>query len=144
MTLILAHRPRADSAVWPLTSTTILGAWSSAVPRARAWVAEVLCEFDMSWLTGSAKLVAGELVTNAVKASWIHHHATVTVWLWANGRDLLIEVWDGSPEPPAPVAEPHGEGGRGLAIVAALSESWGYYPDCRNGKVVWAYLVSAR
>ena len=95
------------------------------MPRARAWVAEVLCAFDMSWLTGSAKLVAAELVTKAVKASWIHHHATVTVWLWADGRDLLIEVWDGSPEPPAPVAEPHGEGGRGLAIVAALSESWG-------------------
>jgi hypothetical protein len=130
--------------MWPLTSTTILGAWSSAVPRAGAWVAEVLCEFDMPCLAGSAKLVAGALVTNAVEASWIHHHATVTVWLWANGGDLLIEVWDGSPEPPAPITEPNGEGGRGLAIVAALSKSWGYYPDRRSGKVVWAYLVSAR
>jgi len=94
----------------------------------------------MPWLIDHAKLIASELVTNAIKVSWIHCHPTVTVWLWANGSDLLIEVWDASPEAPVPLAEPQGESDQGLAAVAALSESWGYYPDCRRGKVVWAYL----
>jgi anti-sigma regulatory factor (Ser/Thr protein kinase) len=88
----------------------------------------------------NASLVVSELVTNAIKASWLVHSGTVTVWFWADGRELLIEVWDGSSEPPTPVAEPTDEGGRGLGIVAALCESWGYYPDSRRGKVVWALL----
>jgi two-component sensor histidine kinase len=91
-------------------------------------------------LVDTASLVVSELVTNAIKASWPVFSGTVTVWLWADGRQLLVEVWDASPEPPTPIAKPDDEGGRGLTIVAALCESWGYYPDSRRGKVVWACL----
>ena len=91
----------------------------------------------------NAALVISELVTNAIKAVWSVHRTAVAVWLWANGRELLIEVWDASPEVPmiSPmlVTTPDGEGGRGLAIVASLCQRWGYYPD-RVGKIVWAVL----
>ena len=137
---MLEHRSHAASVLWALTDTIILGAMPSAVRFARTFTAGNLRMWEMSGLVDSATLVVSELVTNAIKASWLVHSGTVTVWLWANGRDLLIEVWDASPEPPTPVTEPTDEGGRGLAIVAALCDRWGYYPDCRSGKVVWACL----
>ena len=98
--------------------------------------------WGMARFTCDALAVTSELVTNAIKASWAHSCATVAVWLWADDRQLLIEVWDSAPGVPSPVvAIPEGEGGRGLAVVAALSKSWGYYPDVRRGKTVWARLA---
>jgi anti-sigma regulatory factor (Ser/Thr protein kinase) len=96
--------------------------------------------WNMDSLIDNAALVVSELVTNAIKASWPVYQATVTLWLWADGRDLLIEVWDASPEPPKPAVTPGVDGGHGLYLVAAYSKSWGYYPDGRCGKVVWAQL----
>jgi hypothetical protein len=63
----------------------------------------------------------------------------VKLWLMADGRNLVIEVWDASPEMPQERAAGDGEGGRGLAIVACISESWGVY-GCTFGKTVWAHL----
>ena len=91
-------------------------------------------------LVDSAEYVVSELVTNAIETSQYTWQATVTVWLASDARELLIEVWDGSTEPPMPAAELLGEGGRGLVIVEALCHSWGFYPNCRSGKVVWALL----
>jgi hypothetical protein len=138
MPVILQHRPQVDYALYPLTSTTTLGAWSGAVPRARAYVMDKLCSWDMLAHIENAPLVVSELVTNAIKASWPMHSACVTLWLWANGQNLLVEVWDASPEMPRPAVLPD-EGGRGLTIVSALCQGWGYYPE-RVGKVVWAVL----
>lgn len=43
-------------------------------------------------------------------------------------RGLLIEVWDRNPEPPV-MQEPNSvsEGGRGLLLVGALCERWGWW-----------------
>jgi hypothetical protein len=55
---------------------------------------------------------------------------------------VLVEVWDSVPHAPAARrAAPDEEGGRGLALVEALSDRW----DWRTvvgwpGKVVWAEL----
>ena len=41
---------------------------------------------------------------------------------------LLVEVSDHDPGPPVPTAvDPERDGGRGLLLVDALSERWGYY-----------------
>ncbi len=78
-----------------------------------------------------------------------------TVWLWlaSDGRQVLIEVGDGSPRPPAPARSgPDVEGGRGLLLVGSLSQGWGYYSpadDTGDGqrkfvrKIVWALLTPA-
>ncbi len=85
-----------------------------------------------------AVLVVSELVTNAVKNSAIN--AAVKVWLWTDGQRLLIEVRDMGPGIPLLVdPTPDEDGGRGLAVVNALSKDWGCYPQ-RGGKVVWAHL----
>ena len=59
---------------------------------------------------------------------------------------VLIEVWDGISRPPAARRpRPDEEGGRGLALIEALSGRWGWstvpgWP----GKVVWAELRVTR
>jgi hypothetical protein len=58
----------------------------------------------------------------------------------ADPRQLLLLVWDASPEPP--VRQQHdtdAPDGRGLQIIEALGASWGSCADSR-GKVVWAAL----
>ncbi|QXJ20183.1 ATP-binding protein [Actinomadura graeca] len=58
----------------------------------------------------------------------------------APGR-LLIEVWDRNEEPPEEqVPDFVSESGRGLFVVGAFSEAWGWYPTPAAGKVVWAEL----
>jgi hypothetical protein len=53
---------------------------------------------------------------------------------------ILILVWDASPQPPALTGvTDEAEHGRGLILVEAVSEQWGWYSreDC-DGKFVWA------
>jgi hypothetical protein len=62
----------------------------------------------------------------------------------------MVLAWDPSPLPPLPVTpDEDTENGRGLLLVEAISERWGWYfpaacgtanvPDQR-GKVVWAVV----
>ena len=136
----LEHHPPIRSGTWPLTGEIQLNTLPASVRRGRAFVAGSLTQWDMRPLIDKAVLVTSELVTNAIRASW-PQHPMITVWLWADGLNVVIEVWDEAPGVPAvPVlATPQDECGRGLAIVAELSRNWGYYRD-KTGKVIWAYL----
>jgi hypothetical protein len=52
---------------------------------------------------------------------------------------VLIRVGDPDRQPPVPQdPRPDGETGRGLLLVATLSDRWGYSPDGPHGKIVWA------
>jgi hypothetical protein len=62
------------------------------------------------------------------------------LWLVSDRAQVVIFVWDASPLPPLPgdVGE-DAESGRGLLIVQAVSERWGWdSPPGMGGKVVWA------
>ncbi|WP_374203184.1 ATP-binding protein [Streptomyces sp. ST2-7A] len=39
---------------------------------------------------------------------------------------------------------PHGESGRGMALIAALADRWGAQPRTEGGKIVWAEIDPAR
>lgn len=84
-----------------------------------------------SVLVHDAVLVADELVTNA------HQHGRAPracrLALVGRGHCLRIEVDDAAPE------IPDGTGGRGLVLVARLSDAWGVHRD-RDHKTVWAEL----
>src|SRR6266576_1582799 len=68
-------------------------------------------------------------------AQWPYHSflplgalPVVTLRLAGDHKRLLVEVSDHDPRPPIPtVADPEHDGGRGLLLVAAVSELWGYY-----------------
>jgi two-component sensor histidine kinase len=92
-------------------------------------------------LSESTELLVTELVTNAVKASRaMIEAAPVRLWLASGSARVLILVWDASPQPPVRMdASDEAEKGRGLMLVEAISERWGWYLHENNhGKFVWA------
>lgn len=127
---------------WPLRSFLELGALPGAVPCARLHARHMVREWGLAVLGDSTELVVSELVTNAVPASRATVPATpVRLWLLSDGAQVVILVWDASPQPPAP-ADPgeDAENGRGLLLVEAVSERWGYFHHESGGKVVWAVM----
>jgi anti-sigma regulatory factor (Ser/Thr protein kinase) len=127
---------------WPLRDTLMLGALADAVPIARVHLRQLLSGWGRAELSPDAGVVVSELVTNAVAASaGLRKAAPVLVWLGTNGYCLLLAVADVSPQPPVRLdLGPDAEGGRGLALVEALSGRWGWYPATITGlkKIVWA------
>jgi anti-sigma regulatory factor (Ser/Thr protein kinase) len=121
----------------------MLGALEGAVPSARAHVRQVLREWNHAGLGEDAGLVASELVTNAVRASTGLGPAIapVRIWLGSDTHHVLLAVADASPRPPVRLnLAPDAEGGRGLALVEALSARWGWHPTTMASlaKIVWA------
>ncbi|MBP2357910.1 MULTISPECIES: ATP-binding protein [Streptomyces] len=90
-------------------------------------------------------LTVAELCANAVR----HGHVSgrdFRLRLSAEGSAIRVEVTDTRGERlPAAAdtasADQESEGGRGLVLVAALADRWGWYP-CADGpgKTVWAVL----
>ncbi len=73
--------------------------------------------------------------------SLLHGDAPVTVRLIHLGSSIRVEVEDaGRSLPVQGLHDPESMTGRGLALVAALSTSWGIDPGRETGKVVWAEL----
>jgi anti-sigma regulatory factor (Ser/Thr protein kinase) len=135
------------------------GALLSAPGCARDHAVNVLREWGLKEFTDVTEVVVSELVSNAVQATqacaWTTRRPPIRLWL--HGRSahddtgVLVLVWDGAPGCPAPLREagPDEESGRGLAIVAALSDDWGHYHPLAEGpesggrgKVVWAHAMT--
>lgn len=112
----------------------------NTVPDVRAVVRAIAHVWEMSDLADDAVLVVSELVTNAVK-----HTDTILLRVTVNRPEphvIRIEVSDRSPQPPTPRCPGDTEeGGRGLALVEALTSRWGTEPT-RKGKRVWGELRS--
>jgi len=130
--------PPGDAAQWPHHSFLPLGALPGAIPCARLHTTAVLWEWGMEALAQAAELAVSELVTNAVRASTQAHDAmppgppaglpVVGLRLAGDRFRLLVEVSDHDNGPPVPTAvDPERDGGRGLLLVEAVSERWGYY-----------------
>jgi anti-sigma regulatory factor (Ser/Thr protein kinase) len=101
----------------------------------------MLWEWGLTQLTEDVELLVSELVTNAIAAPQSGDRISpVRLWLRADRTQVLILVWDASPQPPAPVdADDDAESGRGLLLVEAVSQKWDwYFPQGTGGKVVWA------
>lgn len=138
---------------WPHQSYLELGSLPTAAPCARLHTMLVLWEWDLGALGQTAALVVSELVSNAVQASrgmtdshfagqWSPGTPPVRLWLSADEYRLVIQVWDGSDQPPVPQpVEPDADSGRGLLLVGSLSAEWGCYaPEQASGKVIWAVV----
>ncbi|MFF4490677.1 SpoIIE family protein phosphatase [Streptomyces sp. NPDC001544] len=105
----------------------------AAVAKVRLAASERLDEWGLTELGFSMELVLSELVTNAIR----YGSDPISVRL-IHDRTLVCEVSDGSSTSPhLRYAATTDEGGRGLFLVAQLTERWGtrYTPQ---GKVIWA------
>jgi anti-sigma regulatory factor (Ser/Thr protein kinase) len=137
----ITRQGRGTGDRWPLQDFLELGAVLSAVPCARRHARQVLREWGIAGLADSAGLLVTELAANAVTAARdMVPVSGVRLWLLSDSAQILILVWDASPQPPV-LAEVTGEAehGRGLRIVEAVSEQWGWYA-VGDGKFVWAIL----
>ncbi|MEW2808268.1 SpoIIE family protein phosphatase [Streptomyces massasporeus] len=142
LTDLLPQRP-ADDVALLIARTRALDArqvatWAvpadpSAVAQTRKDVVEQLGRWGLSDAVFVTELVVSELVTNAIR------HAEPPVQLrLIHDSTLICEVSDGgNTAPHLRRARTYDEGGRGLLLVAQLTERWGTRQSAA-GKTIWA------
>ncbi|MFF7735144.1 SpoIIE family protein phosphatase [Streptomyces sp. NPDC007984] len=114
-------------------ATWAVPAEPSAVAQTRKDVVEQLERWGLSDAVFVTELVVSELVTNAIR----HAEPPVTLRL-IHDSTLICEVSDGgSTAPHLRRARSYDEGGRGLLLVAQLTERWGTRQGA-TGKTIWA------
>jgi anti-sigma regulatory factor (Ser/Thr protein kinase) len=116
-----------------------LQALPSRIGQVRRIVSAQLRYWHLDSLIDRAALGVTELLTN------VHRHAqpdkTCTVEMELLLDRLTVSVRDHDPRlPELHDADPSATSGRGLAMVAAVADSWGAHPDGDSGKVVWFAL----
>ncbi|MGC0338202.1 ATP-binding protein [Streptomyces sp. SLBN-8D4] len=116
-----------------------------AVTISRRTLRLILTMHGLIRLVDTAELLAAELVSNAVR----HTMGPAALRIaWSTGV-LKIGAWDADPEPPEPADElslsEEADGGRGLTLVRACADLWGWQPLSRHGnrgKLVWCELAT--
>lgn len=117
-----------------------------AVTVSRRTLRLILTLHGLINLVDTAELLAAELVSNAVR----HTKGPAALRVCWSAGVLRIGAWDADPEPPEPsrpLDQPAGlgEDGRGLALVRACADLWGWQPLSRHGnrgKYVWCELAT--
>lgn len=102
----------------------------------RGWRGElrnVLRGFCEAGLADDVLLATSELVSNSLE----HGGGLAHVHVRGQGDLIRVEVSDHSPSVPAESRPASYERGRGLQIVGALSDEWGWSPTT-DGKTMWA------
>lgn len=115
-----------------------------AVTICRRTLRLILTMHGLIRLVYVAELLATELVANAV----CHTKGPAALRVRWSAGVLRIGAWDADPEPPEPPGKleqlGEAEEGRGLALVRACSDLWGWQPLSRfgnRGKYVWCELA---
>lgn len=122
------------SAVIPLTRVVSLPPVPSSVRAARRFLAVLLGDVGhREWLE-AAELAVSEIVTNAV----LHAHTAVTLSARVDEEALRVEVRDGNPSVPTQRRyDEQATTGRGMSLVAAITQSHGTTSLGEEGKIVW-------
>ncbi|MFD5537908.1 ATP-binding protein [Streptomyces sp. NPDC127079] len=116
-----------------------------AVTISRRTLRLILTMHGLIGLADTAELLAAELVSNAVR----HTKGPAALRVRRSPEGVVwIGAWDADPVPPAPPRSLEGvtdleEEGRGLDLVVACADGWGWRPSSRfgeRGKYVWCEL----
>ncbi len=137
----------AARACLPRVATRTLGADAGSVRTARDFTAATLRRWGAAERSPDIAIVVSELVTNALQhALPAFGHArtgTIRLGLLQPGPCVLCAVADPGNAAPAPRTRGSlAETGRGLQIICALSDRWGYTTPSETGKVVWALFCA--
>ncbi len=115
------------------TLSLVLVAAPRAATEARRALRGLLKDTAFESRTDDACLALSELVTNAV----LHGREPMSLRLALTGGVLRVEVHDGSPlSPTFSMLDASAVTGRGLLLVASVSDRWGLDP-LESGKSVW-------
>jgi hypothetical protein len=133
---------------FPESGVPAPGMQASRLHAARSFTIRTLCRWGLPERSDDVALVVSELLTNALRhgrpvsgrpdAGW-----PVQLGLFQSGPGVMCAVAD--PSSAAPVPRNPGaaaETGRGLRIIAALSDQWGYLTSGDQGKITWALFWS--
>jgi anti-sigma regulatory factor (Ser/Thr protein kinase) len=105
----------------------------ASVARIRRFTADACRSITPRVDADTVALLVSEVATNAL----VHGEGRVRVRVRPTSDGLRVEVHDDSPTLPARRrATPMDEGGRGIALVEALSSGWGAERTA-DGKTVW-------
>jgi anti-sigma regulatory factor (Ser/Thr protein kinase) len=115
-----------------------------ARPQAAAEARHALVGLTLPKVTReNLALLVSELVTNSVLHAGLSPHAPIGVQVSNGSASVRLAVHDGGQGFPFPAQGAPGvplvSGGRGLAIVAALSDTWGI-DSSPDGCTVWCQL----
>jgi hypothetical protein len=132
----------------PLAVGCPLGCGPQCARTARRLTRNTLRDWGLSTLAEDAETIVGEFVANAITHAPDRDLKTKAEFLGLrllrrNG-EVICAVLD--PSDAAPVLKTPGgaeEAGRGLQMVDALSDVWGWSPVAGRGKAVWAILFCA-
>jgi hypothetical protein len=149
-----AGRPRVvrmPSDWWdsPAVAACPLGAGAQSGRTARKFTRNTLREWGLASLVDDAEAIVGEFVANAVSHAARSTMSAVAgpplgLRLLRRTGEVMCAVLD--PSDIAPVLrmpDRNEEAGRGLQMVDALSDVWGWSPVTGRGKAVWAILFCA-
>jgi Histidine kinase-like ATPase domain len=133
-----------DWARLPRIATRTPGVDAGSVRTARDFTIATLQRWGVTERSEDIALVVSELLTNALQhalpdSAGSRPQSPIRLGLLQPGPCVLCAVADPSemaPVPKTPVSL--AETGRGLHIICALSDKWGYTPLSDMGKVVWA------
>jgi Histidine kinase-like ATPase domain len=133
---------------FPGSTTPGPGVDATGVRAARDFTVTTLQRWGVAERCEDIAIVVSELRTNALRHALPASGGTcgwpVRLGLLQPGRFVVCAVADPSRAAPVPQQPGHlGETGRGLHVIAALSDQWGYTVPTDMGKVLWA-MFSAR
>jgi anti-sigma regulatory factor (Ser/Thr protein kinase) len=141
LSLSVPRRPSRLASL-PRIATRTPSSDLASVAVARDFARGTLQRWGLAGRCDDITLVVSELLANALRhtlpqpGGWPVRLGLLQAW---QGSAVLCAVAD--PSRAAPIPGPSGEfaeTGRGLHVVAQLSDRWGYTTPGRRGKVVWA------
>jgi Histidine kinase-like ATPase domain len=137
----------------PAVAACTLGIGAQSARLARKFTRSTLSDWGLCTLVDDAEAIVGEFVANAIShaarsvaAAGVgqQHVQQVGLRLLRRTGEVMCAVLD--PSDLAPVLRMpnrNDEAGRGLQMVDALSDVWGWSPVTGRGKAVWAILFCA-
>jgi len=143
--------PVRTAGEYPLRmATCTLSGQARSVRAARDFTVATLRQCRTAHSSQDVTVVVSELVTNALRHALPELGATgrrgqIRLGLLEYGPWLLCAVADPSRATPVPrLSGSLAETGRGLQMICALSDLWGYTEPGDAGKVVWAMFTARR
>lgn len=121
----------------PIAAALTMTSGPDAPRAAREFVHVTAESWHLEAVVPTLDLAVSELVTNAV----VHGEGPVRLKLIRRPGSLIVEVYDeGRRRPTLRRSSMSDYHGRGIGIVASLSEGWGVVRS-RQGKIVWCSIA---
>jgi anti-sigma regulatory factor (Ser/Thr protein kinase) len=150
---VLGSPPYAGEPDWPCYPRIAMrtpGTEPGSISAARQFTNVIMERWGAAHRGPDVAVVVSELLSNAVRhglpSAAAPPPAGIRLGLLHSGPSIVCAVTDPSATPPVP-RDPDclDEGGRGLHVIASLSDGWGTCLDVpgQSGKVVWAAFRTA-